>query len=76
MKKLTRSDNKIIGGVLAGFGEYLVVDPTVIRIVYTLLAVFTAIVPAIVVYLAALALIPTKKSSTPHATHSHSNPEH
>ncbi|MCX8010563.1 MAG: PspC domain-containing protein, partial [Ignavibacteria bacterium] len=33
-KKLTLSDNKMIFGVCAGIGEYLNVDPTVIRIVW------------------------------------------
>ena len=26
-KKLTRSDNKMVGGVCAGIGEYLGIDP-------------------------------------------------
>ena len=32
-KRLTRSNNKMIGGVCAGLAEYLDIDPTIVRIV-------------------------------------------
>lgn len=31
-KRLTRSNNKMIGGVCAGLAEYLDIDPTIVRI--------------------------------------------
>ena len=33
-KRLTRSDDKMIGGVCAGLAEYLDIDPTIVRIVW------------------------------------------
>ncbi len=37
-RKLTRSrSNQMIGGVCAGLGEYLKIDPTVIRLIFILL---------------------------------------
>lgn len=36
MKKLTKSYNKMICGVCAGIGEYLGVDPTVVRILWVI----------------------------------------
>jgi len=40
-KKLTRSkDNRKIAGVCAGFAEYLDLDPTVVRLVWLLTALF------------------------------------
>ena len=30
-KRLTRSNNKMIGGVCAGLAEYLDIDPTIVR---------------------------------------------
>lgn len=33
-KRLTRSNNKMIGGVCAGLAEYLDIDPTIVRIVW------------------------------------------
>ncbi len=36
-KRLTRSNNKMIGGVCAGLAEYLDLDPTIVRIVGVLM---------------------------------------
>jgi len=42
MKKLTRSDNKLIGGVCGGLAEYFDMDPTLFRVIYAVLTVATA----------------------------------
>ena len=39
-KKLSRSNNKMIGDVCAGIAEYLGLDPTIVRIVWVLLLFF------------------------------------
>ena len=39
-KRLTRSDDKMIGGVCAGLAEYLDIDPTIVRIVWVLVVLF------------------------------------
>ena len=39
-KKLSRSNNKMIGGVCAGIAEYLGLEPTIVRIVWVLLLFF------------------------------------
>ena len=39
-KRLTRSNNKMIGGVCAGLAEYLDLDPTILRIVWVLMVLF------------------------------------
>ena len=39
-KRLTRSDDKMIGGVCAGLAEYLDIDPTIVRIVWVLMVLF------------------------------------
>ena len=39
-KRLTRSDDKMIGGVCAGLAEYLDIDPTIVRIVWVLRVLF------------------------------------
>ena len=36
-KRLTRSDDKMIGGVCAGLAEYLDIDPKIVRIVWVLM---------------------------------------
>ncbi len=39
-RRLTRSNDRIIGGVAAGLGEYLDVDPTIVRVGWVLAIVF------------------------------------
>ncbi len=64
MKKLYRSENnKVISGILGGLGEYLEIDPVVIRIVYLILTCFTAFFPGVVFYIVAHFIVPKK----PHA---------
>ncbi len=41
-RKLYRSNDRIIGGVCGGFADYMDVDPTVVRVIYATLTVFTA----------------------------------
>jgi phage shock protein C len=58
-KKLYRSrTNRMLGGVCAGVGEYFDIDPTVIRIVWLLVVVFTGFVPGALVYLIMLLIVP------------------
>ena len=39
-KKLSRSNNKMIGGVCAGIADHLGLDPTIVRIVWVLMLFF------------------------------------
>lgn len=58
-KKLYRSStNKVLGGVLAGIGEYFEVDPTVIRVLYVILSIFTTGFPGLLLYIILLLMIP------------------
>ncbi len=60
MKRLTRSQtNKVIGGVLGGFAEYTNVDPTVIRLAYVLITLFSCFV-GILFYIIAWIIVPMK----------------
>lgn len=42
VKKLYRSNDRMLGGVCAGLAEYADIDPTVVRLIYAGLTVFTA----------------------------------
>jgi len=57
-KRLYRSRNRIIGGVLAGFAEYINADPTIIRIAYVLLSVLSAAFPGLLVYIIFWIVVP------------------
>ena len=63
MKRLYRSKNgRILGGVCAGLGEHLDVDPTVVRLIWvvvTLLSLGTGVV----VYLLAWLIIPEEDTA-------------
>ena len=57
-KKLVRSSNKIIAGVCGGIAEYFEVDPTLIRVVYAALTLFTAGFPGVLLYIIMMLLMP------------------
>lgn len=58
-KKLYRSkNNKVISGVCAGIAEYLGVDPTIVRLIYILLTIFTAVAPFVLIYLIMWLIVP------------------
>lgn len=59
-KKLFRSDNnRILAGVCGGVGEYLDIDPTVVRVVYVLLSLLTAFA-GLLVYIVLCLIIPAR----------------
>ena len=57
-KKLTRSANKILAGVCGGIAEYFVIDPTLVRVAYAALSIFSAGFPGILLYIIMLILMP------------------
>lgn len=56
-KRLTLSDDKKIAGVCGGIAEYLNTDPTVVRVIYAALTVFTAFC-GVILYLVFWAIMP------------------
>ena len=58
MNKLTKSNDRIIAGVCGGIAEYFGFDATIVRLVTAALALFTAIVPSVILYLIAAMIIP------------------
>lgn len=59
MKKLYRSNNKIIAGVCGGLGDYLNLDPTIIRIIWVLVTIFSLGL-GIIAYIICWLIIPQK----------------
>lgn len=62
-KKLTRSANKVLAGVCGGIAEYFDVDPTLVRVIYAILAVFSAGFPGLLLYLILMLIMPVAESS-------------
>ena len=62
-KRLTRSNNKMIGGVCAGIADYLNLDPTVVRVLYVLMIFFAGF--GILLYFILWLVMPKKESLRP-----------
>ena len=58
-KKLTLSDQRVLGGVCGGIAEYFGVDPTIMRVVYAALTLCTAFC-GIILYPILYWIIPSK----------------
>lgn len=70
-KRLTRAlDERMIGGVCGGLAKYFNIDPSLVRIGYVLLTLFSWVVLGIVVYIVMMIVVPeespaAKKSASP-----------
>lgn len=58
MKKLYRSSNRILAGVCGGIAEYFDLDPTLIRVLYVFLSLFSVGFPGLLLYIILMILIP------------------
>ncbi|HET8690472.1 MAG TPA: PspC domain-containing protein [Candidatus Saccharimonadales bacterium] len=59
MKRLYKSStDKKLDGVCAGIADYLDVDPTLIRLIYVFVTIFTGIVPGIIAYFIVALIMP------------------
>ncbi len=59
MNKLRRSRyQKMLAGVLGGVAEYLNIDPTIVRLLYVLIAIFTGGFPLLIIYIIAIFVMP------------------
>ncbi len=58
-KRLYRSNDRVLGGVCAGFAEYMDFDPVAVRLGYAVLTLFTAFA-GIPFYIVAWIIMPAK----------------
>ena len=61
-KRLTRSKEKMVAGVLAGIADYLNIDPTIIRILYVILSIASIGFTGLIAYLIMWIIIPEEKT--------------
>ncbi|HYR51497.1 MAG TPA: PspC domain-containing protein [Candidatus Dormibacteraeota bacterium] len=50
-RRLRKSRNRMIAGVCGGIAEWLGWDPTLVRVLYVLVSIFSAAFPGILVYI-------------------------
>jgi phage shock protein C len=55
-----RRDREKLAGVCAGLADYFDMDPTVMRVLYTVATFFTGVVPGIVLYVVLAFVIPAE----------------
>ena len=58
MKRLYRSSNRVMAGVCGGIAEYFDLDPTLIRVLYVFLSLFSVGFPGLLLYIILMILIP------------------
>lgn len=60
-KVLYRSkSNRIFAGICGGVGEYMGIDPTMIRLIWLLVVVFTGFFPGLIAYIIAIFIVPER----------------
>jgi phage shock protein PspC (stress-responsive transcriptional regulator) len=59
---LSTSDKKL-GGVCGGIAEYMELDPTIVRLLTVVLALFTAVIPVLIAYILAWIIVPRNPGS-------------
>lgn len=61
-RPLRRSrNNRIIAGVIGGLADYFGLDPTLSRVIYVLVSIFSVAFPGILVYILLWILIPPEE---------------
>jgi len=56
---------KILGGVCGGFAEFLGWDPTVVRVAYVLISIFSAAFPGLIAYAILWMVMPKEPREIP-----------
>ena len=58
-KRLYRSKtNRVWAGIIGGLGEYFNIDPTILRLAWIFITIFSGIFPGLIVYILALLIVP------------------
>jgi len=61
-KRLTRSRNdRMLAGICSGIANYMVVDPTIVRLVFALATFFTVLFPGVLIYLVMWIVVPKER---------------
>jgi len=59
-KKLYRSRDKKLCGVCGGLAEYFDLDPTLVRLLWLVLTLFSTVFPGVLAYLVCALIVPQK----------------
>lgn len=59
-KRLYKSDQRVISGALGGIAEYFNLEPGLVRIIYTVVSLFSMGFPGITLYIILMLVIPER----------------
>lgn len=59
-KRLYKSDQRVISGALGGIAEYFNLEPALVRIIYTIVSLFSMGFPGITLYIILMLVIPER----------------
>lgn len=62
-RRLRRTPDAYVAGVIGGLAEFFDLDPTMCRVVYVLLSIVSVAFPGIIVYLILWMIIPEREES-------------
>ena len=66
VKRLLRSrQNRIVAGVCGGIAEYFHLDPVLVRAIWAILTVITAVIPGVILYILAVIIVPENTTGEP-----------
>ena len=57
--------DKMIEGVCAGIAHYLNIDPTLVRVLYALITIFSVGIPGIIAYIVLAVIMPVDPNEQP-----------
>lgn len=61
-KRLTRSrKDRMLAGICGGIADYMVIDPTVVRLIFALATFFTVVFPGVLIYLIMWIVVPKER---------------
>lgn len=61
-KKLYKSNDRVLAGVLGGFADYFNVDPNVVRLIFVGITLITWGLPMPIFYIIAAIIMPTRST--------------
>lgn len=60
-RKLTRSPQGVVAGVCGGLAEYFGIDPSLVRVGYAALMIFSVGFPGMLLYIIMWAIVPKRR---------------
>lgn len=57
-KRLVRVENGMLAGVCGGLAQYIGIDPTIVRLVWAIVTLFTGVALGIIIYIICALVIP------------------